>query len=100
MRKLEQQSYPTSTGMTRRRFLAHSLGLAALAAVPAHAAQALVAAGRKFRAAIIGHTGHGNYGHEHDLIFNGRENITVVGVADPDAAGRAQAVARSHALRS
>lgn len=85
---------------TRRQFLARSLSLAALATVPAHAAQGLAAGGRKFRAAIIGHTGHGNYGHEHDLIFNGRENITVVAVADPDAAGRAKAVARSHALRS
>ena len=100
MRKPEQQSDPSSTGTTRRQFLARSLSLAALATVPAHAAKALAGAGRIFRAAIIGHTGHGNYGHEHDLIFNGRENITVVAVADPDAAGRAQAVARSHALRS
>jgi hypothetical protein len=23
-------------------------------------------------------TGHGNYGHDHDLIFNGRENVAVV----------------------
>jgi hypothetical protein len=100
MDKPEQHSYPSSTGTTRRQFLARSFSLAALAAAPDHAAQALSAAGRKFRAAIIGHTGHGNYGHEHDLIFNGRENITVVAIADPDAAGRAQAVARSHALRS
>jgi predicted dehydrogenase len=100
MRKPEQRSGPSSTGTTRRQFLARSLNLAALATVPTHATQALAAIGRQFRAAIIGHTGHGNYGHEHDLIFNGRENITVVAVADPDAAGRAQAVARSHALRS
>lgn len=86
--------------MSRRHFLARSLDLAALATVSAHAAESLAAAGRTFRAAIIGHTGHGNYGHEHDLIFNGRENITVVAVADPDAGGRAQAAARSHALRS
>jgi predicted dehydrogenase len=96
----EQQSCPSSTGTTRRQFLARSLSLAALAAVPTHATQGLAAPGRKFRAVIIGHSGHGNYGHEHDLIFNGRENVTVVAVADPDAAGRAQAVARSHALRS
>jgi predicted dehydrogenase len=99
MHKPAQRSYPSSTGATRRQFLARSLTLAALAAVPAHAAQALAAAGRNFRAAIIGHTGHGNYGHDHDLIFNGRENITVVAVADPHVDGRAQAVARSHALR-
>src|SRR5689334_15949988 len=85
----------SSVGTTRRQFLAHSMILARLAAVPVHPA-----ADRKFHAAIIGHTGQGNYGHEHDLIFNGRENVTVVAVADPDAAGRAQAGARSHALRS
>ena len=100
MRQPGHQSDPSSARTTRCQFLARSLSLAALAAVPAHAAQALAAAGRQFRAAIIGHTGHGNYGHEHDLIFTGRGNIIVVAVADPDAAGRAQAVARSHALRS
>ena len=89
-----------SANMTRRRFLGHSFSLAALAAVPIHAAEEVKGSGRMLRAAIIGHTGHGNYGHDHDLIFNGRENITVVAVADPDPAGRAQAAARSHALRS
>jgi predicted dehydrogenase len=100
MCKPGQQPSSSSAGTTRRQFLACSIGLAALATAPARAAEALAAAGRTFRAAIIGHTGHGNYGHEHDLIFNGRENITVVAVADPDAGGRAQAAARSHALRS
>ena len=100
MRQPRHQSEPPSTGTTRRQFLARSLGLATLAAIPVHSAPARAATGRQFRAAIIGHTGHGNYGHDHDLIFNGRENIAVVAVADPDAAGRAQAVARSHALRS
>ena len=33
-------------------------------------------------------------------IFNGRENITVVAIANPEPAGRAQAAARAHALRS
>lgn len=100
MRKPGQHSKPSCAGTTRRQFLARSLSLAALATTPARAAEALATAGRTFRAVIIGHTGHGNYGHEHDLIFNGRENITVVAVADPDAGGRAQAAARSHALRS
>lgn len=99
MRKPGQQSNPSSAGTPRRQFLARSLTLAALATAPARAAEALVGAGRTFRAAMIGHTGHGNYGHEHDVIFNGRETVTMVVVADPDAAGRAQAAARSHALR-
>jgi predicted dehydrogenase len=99
MRNHEQQSNPSSAATTRRQFLARSLSLAVLAAAPARAAEAPETSGRTFRAAIIGHTGHGNYGHEHDLVFNGRENVTVVAVADPDAAGRAPAAARSHALR-
>ena len=93
-------SNPSPEGTTRRQFLARSLSLAVLATASAHAAESLISPRRTYRAAIIGHTAHGNYGHEHDLIFNGRENITVVAVADPDAAGRARAAARSHALQS
>jgi len=53
----------------------------------------------KWRAAIIGHTGEGDYGHGLDAIFAGRENIEVVGLADPVSAGRAQAAERAKALR-
>ncbi len=85
---------------TRRQFLARSTGLVALAAISSRAAEVGAVARQPFRAAIIGHTGHGNYGHAHDLIFNGRDDVRVVAVADADAAGRAQAAARSQALRS
>lgn len=44
----------------------------------------------EYRAAIIGHTGHGNYGHGLDIAFNGFPNIKVVAIADPDDAGRAK----------
>src|SRR5690349_18114136 len=90
----------STTSMTRRQFLAHSTGLAALAALSSRAAEALAGTLPPFRAAIIGHTGYGNYGHSHDLIFNGREDVNLIAVADADAAGRSQATARSHALRS
>ena len=40
------------------------------------------------RAAVIGHTGRGDYGHGLEKIFAGREGITLVGLADPDPAGR------------
>src|SRR5256714_3248625 len=53
----------------------------------------------KIPAAIIGHTAQGDYGHGLDLIFNNRENIQVVGIADPVAAGRAKAAAKCKALR-
>ena len=52
-----------------------------------------------WRAAIIGHTGQGDYGHGHDLIFKGWPNIEVVAVADPDPAGRAAAAQRIGAAR-
>lgn len=58
-----------------------------------------VRADRKLTAAIIGHTGKGNYGHSLELIFNDRENIQVVAVADPNPTGRAKAAAQCKALR-
>jgi predicted dehydrogenase len=82
--------------LNRRTFLGNSaLGLAAIACGTTLAA----APGGKWRAAIIGHTGKGNYGHEHDLIFNNRDNVEVVAIADPDVAGRQKAAERSHAAR-
>jgi len=53
----------------------------------------------KYRAAIIGHTGRGDYGHNLDLIFAHRRDVDVVAVADPVAEGRAQAASRSGARR-
>ncbi len=84
--------------LSRRRFLRSSIVLAGWW----HFLPSTRGAGlnRKYQAAIIGHTGQGNYGHDHDLIFSGRDNIEVSAVADPDAAGRAKAAARSHAVRT
>ncbi len=86
-----------SAGLSRRQFLASSLIVAGLG--PSLSLTRAESA-RKFRAVIIGHTGHGNYGHDHDLIFSGRSNVDVLAVADPDPVGRAKAAGRSHALRS
>jgi predicted dehydrogenase len=52
------------------------------------------------KAAVIGHTGAGDYGHGLEGIFASRPNITVVALADPDAAGRARTAARIGAPRS
>jgi predicted dehydrogenase len=84
-----------ATGVTRRTFLQAAVILPSLAPVLVCAA----AEEAQRRAAIIGHTGEGNYGHDLDLVFNNREGIQVVAVADPDAAGRAKAAGRSRALR-
>jgi predicted dehydrogenase len=51
----------------------------------------------KYRAAVIGHTRAGDYGHGLDVLFSGRENIEVVAVADPDNEGRTKAKERCRA---
>src|SRR5689334_6177738 len=49
---------------------------------------------RKYRVAVIGRTGKGNYGHGLDVVWNAFDNVEVVAVADPDDKGRAAAAAR------
>ena len=53
----------------------------------------------KRRAAIIGHTGHGEYGHGLDTVWSVFDSVEVVAVADPDDQGRAEAQQRSGAQR-
>ena len=52
---------------------------------------------RKYRVAIIGNTGRGNYGHGLDTVWLGQPNCEIVGVADADAKGRAAAAKRLQA---
>ncbi len=73
---------------TRRSFVACALSTAAVAGPS-----------KKYRVAVIGHTGHGNYGHGIDLVWNCFEQMDVVAVADADSAGRAAAIARIRARR-
>jgi predicted dehydrogenase len=49
---------------------------------------------RKYRVAVIGRTGRGNYGHGLDVVWNDIEQAQVVAVADEDAKGRAKAAKR------
>jgi predicted dehydrogenase len=83
--------------MTRRTFLSQSALLAASA--PA-VLSARANSPAPLKAAVIGHTGRGDYGHGLDVIFNGRDNVNVVAVADPNPAGRKRAAERIGALRS
>lgn len=48
----------------------------------------------KYRVAIIGHTGKGNYGHGVDTVWLQLPNCEIVGVADADEAGREAAIKR------
>ena len=54
---------------------------------------------KAYRAAIIGHTGRGDYGHGWDTAWNRFPAIAVVAVADPDDAGRKLAMERSKAAK-
>jgi predicted dehydrogenase len=75
--------------MTRRTLLA-----TAAAAGFVHAAPA------RYRAAIIGHTGRGAYGHGWELMWNRIPSVEVVALSDPDEKGRSEAAARSGAPRT
>jgi len=54
----------------------------------------------KYRVAVIGHTGRGDYGHGLDVVWNDMERVEVVAVADGDPQGLAAAAQRLKAPRS
>ena len=84
--------------MKRREFLLHVTSAASLSlfsAMPAGAAGT-----KRYTAAVIGHTGRGNYGHSMDLVFSNRPEIDIVAVADPDDAGRTRAQERIRARKA
>lgn len=97
---MSHQTHPVSGASSRRAFLA---GSAAAAAATLATGLSLRANGRApgetFRAAVIGHTGRGDYGHGLDVIFNDVPGVEVVAVADPDDAGRSKAADRCRAAR-
>lgn len=75
----------------RRRFLAAGTVLGLTAFVPA---SAFCGDARRYRVAVIGHTGRGNYGHGLDTVWADLPNTEVVAVADADPKGLAEAVKR------
>lgn len=91
--------------MNRRSFL-RSTSTAAAAAVgaltsPPSIPRALAQANTPvLRAAVIGSTGHGDYGHGLDKIFHDRPGITCVAVVDPDERGRRAAAERLGVART
>lgn len=86
--------------MTRRDFLLHTSRVAAFALAKRAWGAEDSPASPPWKAAVIGHSGRGNYGHGLELIFAGHPGIEVVAVADPDAAGRAKAQGRARAPRA
>lgn len=53
----------------------------------------------RYRAAAIGHTGRGGFGHGLHRAFSGVAGVETAAVADPDAEGRARAQAEAGAAR-
>ena len=75
---------------TRRRFMAAGTAAVAVGAVQS----ARGADPAKYRVAVIGHTGRGNYGHGLDRVWLDVPGTQVVAVADADEQGLAAAVQR------
>ncbi|MDP8244319.1 MAG: Gfo/Idh/MocA family oxidoreductase [Candidatus Hinthialibacter antarcticus] len=80
---------------TRRRFLSTGVSMTAVSTFSVRSSSAA----KDYKAAVIGRTGGGDYGHGYDRIFNGLDNISVVAVADHDENGRMKAAERSGAKR-
>jgi predicted dehydrogenase len=79
----------------RRMFLGTSAMMAAAGMMTRAAGQE-----KKWRACILGDTKEGGYGHSLHKIWACRPDIDVVGLADPDAEGRAKQAAEAKALRT
>jgi predicted dehydrogenase len=83
---------------TRRNLLQGGTALVGMGVLSSRRSIAAPAAAAR-KAAIIGHTGAGDYGHGIERIFAGLPNVAVAAVADPHDAGRAKAKAASAAAR-
>ncbi|UCG48011.1 MAG: Gfo/Idh/MocA family oxidoreductase [Phycisphaerales bacterium] len=84
--------------MKRREFIKDTaITLAALAANNTRGADAQ---GPKYRVAVIGRTGKGNYGHGLDVVWKDIERTEIVAVADEDPKGLAAAAKRLNGPRA
>jgi predicted dehydrogenase len=84
--------------MKRREFIkSTAVGFAALAGARSVRANAK---GSKYRVAVIGRTGKGNYGHGLDVVWNDIDQVQVVAVADEAPKGRAAAAKRLKAPKA
>jgi len=81
--------------MRRREFIQKTAAVATLTATRLASTK-----GSKYRVAVIGRTGRGNYGHGLDVVWNDIDQAKVVAVADEDADGRAAAAKRLKAPRA
>ena len=84
--------------ISRRAFFSSSACAALTATASGLSSRASQA--KRIKAAVIGHTGRGDYGHGLESIFANRPGIDLVAVADPDPEGRADTAAKIGAPRS
>ena len=90
------------SALSRREFIGRSTlaaGAIGLGARGATGTDPTVGAAGMLRAAVIGHTGRGDYGHGLDVVFNGLPNVQVVAIADPVETGREATARRCGAPR-
>src|SRR6266849_3472752 len=55
---------------------------------------------KRYRVAVIGRTGRGNYGHDLDTVWLDLPEVEIVAVADEDEEGRSQARERLQAPKA
>lgn len=80
------------SAIARRTFLATAAATAGAGLLPAFVRG--TEGGKRYRVAVIGHTGRGEYGHGLDLVWQDVPGTEVVAVADPDPKGLAEAAKR------
>jgi len=88
------QKQDNSVHVGRRALLAGAVGLTAAAAISPKPAPGAKAPVKKYRVGVIGHTGRGGYGHGLDRVWRDIPQGQIVGVADANPKGLAQAVKR------
>ncbi len=88
-----QQPPAAAKRQDRRQFLAAASALTCTA-LKSHAVRAAGARAAEHRVAVIGHTGHGNYGHGLDRVWLDVPGTRIVAVADADPQGLEAAVKR------
>jgi len=87
----------TPHGLPRRTFLATAAAAATAALCPAPVRGA--ESGKRYRVAVIGHTGRGDYGHGLDKVWLDVPGTEIVAVADADPKGLAEASKRLGAAK-
>jgi predicted dehydrogenase len=98
MTKKSTSTHRSPLSLDRRDFLVSTAALASAAVAPS-LTRSQAANLPKYRVAVIGHTGRGNYGHGLDTVWLEVPNVQIVAVADADPQGLAKAVTRLKAAK-